>query len=135
MVDNSELSGAFWLLDSGASRHFTGDIGDFASYNELKRVHYAKMANGVALIAGIGMVLLQCLDQNSGDEKVVTLTQCSICQALLHTLFLWVKCSSATIESLAIREALASLAKLITYGLGQTQKMITTSFLGLDLSQ
>jgi len=31
MADNSELSGAFWLLDSGASRHFTGDIGDFAS--------------------------------------------------------------------------------------------------------
>jgi len=75
MVDDSELSGAFWLLDSGASRHFTGDIGDFASYNALKRAHYAKMANGVALIAGIGMVLLQCLDHNSGDEKVVTLTQ------------------------------------------------------------
>jgi len=36
MVDNSELSGAFWLLDSGTSRHFTGDIGDFASYNVLK---------------------------------------------------------------------------------------------------
>jgi len=36
MVDDSELSGAFWLLDSGASRHFTGDIGDFASYNALK---------------------------------------------------------------------------------------------------
>ena len=75
MVDDSELSGAFWLLDSGASRHFTGDIGDFASYNELKRAHYTKTANGVALIAGIGMVLLRCLDHNSGDEKVVTLTQ------------------------------------------------------------
>jgi len=36
MVDNSELSDAFWLLDSGASCHFTGDIGDFASYNALK---------------------------------------------------------------------------------------------------
>jgi len=75
MVNDSELSGAFWLLDSGASRHFTGDIGDFASYNELKRAHYAKMANGVALISGIGTVLLQCLDHNSGDEKVVMLTQ------------------------------------------------------------
>jgi len=75
MVDNSKLSGAFWLLDSGTSRHFTGDIGNFASYNELKRVHYTKMANGVALIPGIGMVLLQCLDHNAGDEKVVTLTQ------------------------------------------------------------
>jgi len=68
MVNNSELSGAFWLLDSGASRHFT-------SYNELKRAHYAKTANGVALIAGIGTVLLWCLDHNSGDEKVVMLTQ------------------------------------------------------------
>jgi len=75
MVDDSELSGAFWLLDSGASCHFTGDIGDFASYNALKRAHYAKMANGVALIAGIGTVLLRCLDHNSGDEKVITLTQ------------------------------------------------------------
>jgi len=75
MVDDSELSGAFWLLDSGASRHFTGDIGDFASYNALKRVHYAKTANGVALIGGIGTVLLWCLDHNSGDEKVITLTQ------------------------------------------------------------
>jgi len=75
MANDSELSGAFWLLDSGASCHFTGDIGDFASYNELKRAHYTKMANGVALIAGIGTVLLWCLDHNSGDEKVVTLTQ------------------------------------------------------------
>jgi len=75
MADDSELSGAFWLLDSGASRHFTGDIGDFASYNALKRAHYAKTANGVALIAGIGTVLLRCLDHNSGDEKVITLTQ------------------------------------------------------------
>ena len=75
MADDSELSGAFWLLDSGASRHFTGDIGDFASYNALKRVHYTKTANGVALIAGIGTVLVRCLDHNSGDEKVITLTQ------------------------------------------------------------
>ena len=61
MADGSEISGAFWLLDSGASRHFTGDLGDFASYQALKHKHYAKMANGVAEIAGIGMVLLRCL--------------------------------------------------------------------------
>jgi len=71
----SELTGAFWLLDSGASCHFTSDLGDFASYQELKHVHYAKTANGVALIAGIGTVLLWCLDHNAGDEKVVKLTQ------------------------------------------------------------
>ena len=61
MADGSEISGAFWLLDSGASCHFTGDLGDFTSYQTLKHKHYAKTANGVAEIAGIGMVLLRCL--------------------------------------------------------------------------
>ena len=131
MANGSEISGAFWLLDSGASRHFTGDLGDFmleyitydrsihaqytrytvyrlptslcthsvefelslsrrrhrsdlyhcdfclhfTSYQALKHKHYAKMENGVAEIAGIGTVLLQCLDHNTGDEKVVKLTQ------------------------------------------------------------
>ena len=75
MANGSEMSGAFWLLDSGASRHFTGNLRDFASYQELKHKHFAKMANGVAEIAGIGMVLLWCLDHNTGDEKVVKLTQ------------------------------------------------------------
>jgi len=75
MADDSELSGAFWLLNSGTSHHFTSDIGDFASYNALKQAHYAKTANGVALIAGIGTVLLRCLGHNSVDEKVIILTQ------------------------------------------------------------
>ena len=75
MANGSEISGAFWLLDSGASHHFTSDLGDFASYQALKHKHYAKTANGVAEIAGIGMVLLWCLDHNTGDEKVVKLTQ------------------------------------------------------------
>ncbi|KIM50028.1 hypothetical protein SCLCIDRAFT_45195, partial [Scleroderma citrinum Foug A] len=75
MADSSEISGAFWLLNSGASCHFTGDLGDFASYQALKNKHYTKMANGVAEIVGIGTVLLQCLDHNTGDEKVVKLTQ------------------------------------------------------------
>ena len=75
MANSSEMSGTFWLLDSGTSCHFTGDLRDFASYQELKHKHYAKMANGVAEIAGIGMVLLRCLDHNTGDEKVVKLTQ------------------------------------------------------------
>ena len=95
MTDGSEISGAFWLLDSGTSCHFTSDLNDFASYQELKHKHYAKTANGVAEIAGIGMVLLQCLDHNTGDEKVVKLTQVlhmpgtsahliSMCEMLLH---------------------------------------------------
>ena len=33
------------------------------------------MANGIAEIAGIGTVLLWCLDHNTRDEKVVKLTQ------------------------------------------------------------
>ena len=75
MADSSEISGAFWLLDSGTSCHFTSDLNNFVSYQELKHKHYSKMANGVAEIAGIGMVLLQCLDHNTGNEKVVKLAQ------------------------------------------------------------
>ena len=75
MADGSEMSSAFWLLNSGTSCHFTGNLRDFASYQELKHKHYTKMANGVAEIAGIGRVILQCLDHNTGDEKVVKLTQ------------------------------------------------------------
>ena len=75
MANGSEMSGAFWLLDSGTSCHFTSDLRDFTSYQELKHKDYAKIASGVAEIAGIGMVLLWCLDHNTGDEKVVKLTQ------------------------------------------------------------
>ena len=75
MADGSKMCRAFWLLDSGTSCHFTSDLRDFASYQEHKHKHYAKMANGVAEIAGIGTVLLWCLDHNTGDEKVVKLTQ------------------------------------------------------------
>ena len=75
MANGSEMSGAFWLLDSGASCHFTRNLRDFTSYQELKHKHYTKMANGVAEIAGICMVLLWCLDHNTGNEKVVKLTQ------------------------------------------------------------
>ena len=46
-ADGSEMTGAFWLLDSGMSRHFTGNLRDFTSYQELKHKHFAKTANGV----------------------------------------------------------------------------------------
>ena len=39
MADKSFMPGQFWLLDSGASRHFTSDISDFASYQELTHKH------------------------------------------------------------------------------------------------
>ena len=67
--------GVMTLLDSSASHHFTGDLHDFASDQKLKHEHYAKMANGVALIAGIDMVLLQHLDHNTGIENVIKLSQ------------------------------------------------------------
>ena len=102
MANGSEMPGTFWLLDSGTSCHFTGDLSDLTSYQELKHKHYTKTANGVAEIAGIGTVLLRCLDHNTGDEKVVKLTQVP-----LHTLFLWVKCFCTTTESLVIRKASA----------------------------
>ena len=60
------------------------------------------MANGVAQIAGICMVLLQCLDHNTGFEKIIKLTQ-----VLLPTIFLWAKCFCVIIESLVIRRASA----------------------------
>ena len=75
MVDKSFMSGQFWLLDSGTSRHFTSNINDFASYQELMHKHYAKVANGVAEIAAsVGTILLQCLN-STGDELIVKLTQ------------------------------------------------------------
>ena len=74
MADKSFMPGQFWLLDSGTSRHFTGNISDFASYQELIHKHYTKTANGVAEIVGIGTILLWCLD-STGDELIVKLTQ------------------------------------------------------------
>ena len=33
MADGSEISSAFWLLDSGTSRHFTGELGNVGDGN------------------------------------------------------------------------------------------------------
>ena len=57
-ADGSKLQGAFWLLDSGASRHFTGNRDDFADYQALDYKLYAKTANSKAEIVGVGTVLL-----------------------------------------------------------------------------
>ena len=73
-ADGSELQGAFWLLDSGASRHFTGNRDDFADYQVLDYKLYAKTANSKAEIVGVGTVLLHTVDRN-GEEAIVTLTQ------------------------------------------------------------
>ena len=73
-ADGSELQGAFWLLDSGASRHFTGNRDDFANYQALDYKLYAKTANSKAEIIGVGTILLRTVDHN-GEEAIVTLAQ------------------------------------------------------------
>ena len=73
-ANGSELQGAFWLLDSGASRHFTGNRNDFADYQALNYKLYAKTANSKAEIVGVGTVLLHTIDRN-GEEAIVTLAQ------------------------------------------------------------
>lgn len=47
-----------WLLDSGASRHFTSDINDFVEYEPLDVPLRASTANGVASIIGKGTVII-----------------------------------------------------------------------------
>ena len=73
-ADGSELQGAFWLLDSGASCHFTGNKDDFANYQALDYKLYTKTANSKAEIVGVGTVLLRTVDRND-EEAIVTLAQ------------------------------------------------------------
>ena len=73
-ADDSELQGAFWLLDLGASCHFTGNRDDFADYQALNYKLYAKTVNSKAEIVGVGTVLLQTVDRN-GEEAIATLAQ------------------------------------------------------------
>ena len=47
-----------WLLDSGASSHFTSDIKDFVEYHDFPSPHYTQTANGKAPIIGHGTVLI-----------------------------------------------------------------------------
>ena len=67
-ADGSELQGAFWLLDSGASHHFTGNRDDFADYQALDYKLYAKTANSKAEIVGVGTVLLRTVDHNASAK-------------------------------------------------------------------
>ena len=73
-ADGSKLQGAFWPLDSGASRHFTGNRDDFADYQALDYKLYAKTANSKAKIVSVGTVLLRTVDRN-GEEAIVTLAE------------------------------------------------------------
>ena len=52
-ADGSKLQGALWLLDSSASRHFTGNRDDFANYQVLNYKLYAKTVNSKAEIISV----------------------------------------------------------------------------------
>lgn len=47
-----------WLIDSGASEHFTYDINDFVDYEILKSHMSVKTTNSTAEVRGIGTVIL-----------------------------------------------------------------------------
>ena len=72
-ANGSELQGAFWLLDSGTSHHFTGNRDDFANYQALSYKLYAKTANSKAEIVGIGTILLWTINHN-GEEAIISHT-------------------------------------------------------------
>jgi len=58
---NSCLPSAPWLMDSGASKHFTMNLDEFSSYKSIPANNKNKVitANGETFIEGKGMVFLQ----------------------------------------------------------------------------
>jgi len=47
-----------WLIDSGASAHFTYDIRDFVDYEELKEEVFVTTANSRAQVIGKGTIII-----------------------------------------------------------------------------
>jgi hypothetical protein len=47
-----------WLLDSGASFHFTNNMDDFAKYSPLKKPVYVATATSTTGVIGVGTVIL-----------------------------------------------------------------------------
>jgi len=60
----------FWILDSGASLHFTGEKRDFVTFQELPIPFPIHTANGSTHITGKGSVVLKHL--NSKNQEVTT---------------------------------------------------------------
>ena len=66
-----------WVVDSGASFHFSEDKSDFSElqiYAEEDRP-CASMANGAAAIQGSGTVFIKSYVDNTPDKMMVTITQ------------------------------------------------------------
>ena len=47
-----------WMLDSGASFHFSGDINNFINYTQIEEKVPLRTANSYALIEGKGTIIL-----------------------------------------------------------------------------
>ena len=54
-----------WMLDSGASLHFTGDINDFVDYTPLEKQVSVRTANSTASIEGKGTIIIVLHSGNS----------------------------------------------------------------------
>lgn len=62
-----------WLLDSGASLHFTNNMDDFVEYEPIDDQMAVATANGVAFIKGQGTVILNCANPQ-GDAATVRIS-------------------------------------------------------------
>ena len=64
--DHNIANKKLWILDSGASMHFTPDRKDFDEYHELSHAERipVRTANGIIFVVERGHVLVQWLDQD-----------------------------------------------------------------------
>jgi hypothetical protein len=58
-----DQSSPIWMLDSGASEHFTMSLDDFSEYSPFETKMTAYTANGVATIEGKGTVIIRYKDE------------------------------------------------------------------------
>ena len=59
-----------WILDSGASMHFTGNMDDFIEYTPLDKVIPISTATNIAIVEGQGTVILNCPLETGGHSTV-----------------------------------------------------------------
>jgi hypothetical protein len=59
-----------WILDSGASLHFTGDMNDFIEFSPLKEPISVNTANGTVQVEGSGTVLINCSKQKGSVVRL-----------------------------------------------------------------
>ena len=64
-------SSATWLLDSGASLHFTNSLADFVEYYPLNEEIIVSTANGHSAAEGSGTVILHCETAQDGARAAV----------------------------------------------------------------